>query len=153
MNRLVILTGCVAGALAVGLVATGTAHAATPTPATSSPGMYGIEMDISNNSTVPLTLFDAEHNNYGHWQQQSPTTIPADSSATVTAYTDDPAGFETSLDYLTPDGHSVLLQAVNYAAKSNNTGDSNTDDPALSLTSTPNGGMFATYDYFLQASS
>jgi hypothetical protein len=157
MNRIVTFAGCTAAVVALAIGCAGAAAAAT-TPATQGPqeqpGMYSIEMDLSNNSAMPLTLFSASHDyagkNTGDWQQRAPQSIAAYGSAVVTAYTDDPSGFEATLDYLTPDGHAVLFQAVNYVGKATNTGDSETDDPALTLTADAGHGMFATYSYFLQ---
>jgi hypothetical protein len=154
MNRIVTFTGCTAAVLALGLAVTGTAEAATVDPATSAQSLYSITMYVDNDSSVPLTYYTSSHNDNGHWQQQSPTTIKANGgSATITAYTNNPDGFEATVDYLTPDGHAVLVQAVNYLGESDSAGDSDTDDPALTLTTSVLGGTSGTYYYLIQNAS
>jgi hypothetical protein len=158
MNRVIAITGGALAAFALSLSVAGSAEAATVSPTGAGPdnaadSMYTITMYVDNDSSSPLTLFTSSHNHDGHWQQQSPTVVAKDSSVTVTAYTNNPAGFEATLDYLTPDGHSVLMQAVNYVGESDTAGDSNTDDPALSLQTSVLGGMSGDYYYLVQNAS
>jgi hypothetical protein len=150
-------------AIALSSAACGVASAATPQPAEQAavvtkaqalPGTHYIEMDIYNNTNQPLTLASASHDyvgsNNGHWQQRPLTTLGADSSETVTAYTDSMSGFEVSLDYTTPAGKAVLLQAVNYFGKSDNAGSTQSLDPSISVaTSLVTGGWPMDMSYSL----
>ncbi len=84
-----------------------------------------------------------------HWQQRAPQTLPADmtSPVDVTAYSEDPSGFLTTVTYTTPSGDAIVFQAVNYFDEQDSEGLTVSHDPSMvvEFCSTQGAHMDATY--------
>ncbi len=130
--RIAGTTTVLVGIAALSLVGAAAAQAETVSPAQVD-HTYSIEMQLMNTSSEPLTLDSVADNDGAHWQQRAPQTLPADmtSPVDVTAYSEDPSGFLTTVTYTTPSGDAIVFQAVNYFGEQDSEGLTVSHDPSV----------------------